>query len=139
MTRRAVRAAVALARAYGLEVERPRVLGDLSNVLVHLAPAAVIARVATSTAAARPDGARAWLARDVELAAFLAARGAAVVPPADELPPGPHDQDGLVLSFWRLVETAEERPAAAPAGAALGELHATWLASPASCPRWPPC
>lgn len=116
-------AAVAVARSHRLEVTEPRVVRDLSNVLVHLAPAPVIARVATTTAAARPDGARAWLARDVDMAGWLYAHGAAVVAPADELPPGPHDEDGFALTFWRLVEPRAERPSAARAGRELRELH----------------
>jgi Ser/Thr protein kinase RdoA (MazF antagonist) len=118
-----VSAAVTVARRHGLEVSDPRIVRDLSNVLVHLAPAPLVARVATSTAAARPDRARAWLARDVEVARWLAARGAAVVAPADELPAGPHDEDGLALTFWRLVATRGGRPVPARAGRELRELH----------------
>jgi hypothetical protein len=114
---------MAVARGYGLEVTDPRVVRDLSNVLVHLAPLPVVARVATTTAAVRPDGARAWLARDVEMARWLAARGAAVVAPVDELPPGPHNEDGFVLSFWRLVDPRAERPSPAQAGRELRALH----------------
>ena len=116
-------AAVAVAHRYGLEVTEPSVVRDLSNVLVHLAPAPVIARVATTTAAARPDGARTWLARDVAMAGWLHARGAAVVAPSDELPPGPHDEDGLALSFWRLVDPGAERPSAVRGGLELRVLH----------------
>jgi YD repeat-containing protein len=118
-----VNAAATVACAHGLEVTDPRVLRDLSNVLVHLAPAQVVARVATTTAAARPDGARAWLARDLAMAGWLAAGGAAVVAPADELPPGPHREDGLVLSFWRVVEAGPQRPSAARTALELRELH----------------
>jgi hypothetical protein len=114
---------VAAARRHGLEVTDPRVVRDPSNVLVHLAPASVVARVATTTATARPDGARAWLVRDVAMAGWLHARAAAVVAPAHELPPGPHDEDGFVLTFWRLVEPQAQRPADARAGRELRELH----------------
>lgn len=96
---------------------------DLSNVLVHLAPSPVVARVATTTAAARPDGARAWLARDVEMAGWLSARGAGVVAPADELPPGPHREDGFVLTFWRLVDPGGERPSPVRTARELRDLH----------------
>jgi len=98
----------------------------MSNVLVHLAPAPVVARVATATAIARAGGARAWLERDVEMAGWLAARGAAVVAPADELPPGPHEADGFALTFWRLVHPEADRPSAARSGRKLRELH-EWL------------
>lgn len=116
-------AAVTVARRHGLEVDEPRIVRDLSNVLVHLWPSPVVARVATTTAAARPDGARAWLARDVEMAGWLAARGASVVAPANEVAPGPHDEGRFNLSFWRLVDAQDERPGGARAGRELRELH----------------
>jgi hypothetical protein len=118
-----VGAAVAVARRHGLEVTDPRLQRDLSNVLVHLAPAPVVARVATTTAAARPDGAWAWLDRDVIMAGWLAADGAAVVAPADELPAGPHREDGFALTFWRLVDPRAERPSPVRTGRQLRELH----------------
>jgi len=91
---------------------------------VHLSPAPVVARVATTTAAARAGGAREWLAREVAVAAHLARRGAAVVAPASELPPGPHLEDGLAITFWRYASSDAKRPASPEeAGAALGVLH----------------
>ena len=117
-------AATAVARAHGLEVGEQRVLSDSSNLLVGLGPAPMVARVATSTADARAGGAMDWLARDVALASHLASRGAAVVPPATELPPGPHIEDGLAITFWRHVEHDRSRPASArEAGQALRRLH----------------
>jgi Ser/Thr protein kinase RdoA (MazF antagonist) len=116
---------VRVARRHGLAAAEPRVVRDLSNVLVALAPDPVVARIATSTAAARPDGARDWLAREVAVAGFLAGRGAAVVAPASELPPGPHTDDGFAITFWRLVEPDPERPASqAETAASLERLHA---------------
>jgi hypothetical protein len=120
----AMRAAVAVAAANGLACEHPELVADGSNVLVHLTPAPVLARVATTTGAVRPDGGRAALERDVALAGWLAGRGAAVVPPSDELPPGPHEHGGLWMTFWTHVRVeADGPPAAAEVGAALRELH----------------
>jgi hypothetical protein len=107
-------------------VTEPRVLSDLSNVIVWLAPAPVVARVATSTAAVRAGRGRDWLARDVAVAGFLAERGADVVPPASEPPPGPHVEDGLCLTFWPFVEfDPDHPPSGREAGAALRRLHET--------------
>jgi aminoglycoside phosphotransferase (APT) family kinase protein len=58
----------------------------------------------------------------VALAAALTRAGAAVVPPSDVLPPGPHERDGLVLSFWRHVEVLPDRPTPREAGRSLGAL-----------------
>lgn len=87
LSTRALEAAVAVAKAHGLACKEPIVLADRSNVIVHLSPAPVVARVATTTALVRPE-AGAWLEREITVAGFLAERGVAVVPPSDELPPG---------------------------------------------------
>lgn len=137
---RALAAAVAVARAHALDVVDPVVLYDGVNVVVHLRPAPVIARVATLTPLLRPAIDRPF-GREVALAAALAAAGAAVVPPSGELPPGPHQHDGLTLSFWRFVDVQPERPTPAQAGAALGDLqaalddvHAGWDGDPLDTP-----
>lgn len=120
----AVRAAVSLARAHGIVVTEPVVLRDLSNTIVHLRPAPIVARVATMTALVRPDVAG-NLARDLALAEFLAGRGVPVVPPSAELPPGPHLHDGFAISFSTYVEHEPDWHAE-PADFAklLAELHA---------------
>jgi hypothetical protein len=46
-SRRAVAAAVGLAREKGIRVDEPFVLADLFSLMVHLRPAPVVARVAT--------------------------------------------------------------------------------------------
>ena len=63
-----------LAVGLGLPAGDLRVESDRGNLLVHLAPAPVLARVATLTAWTRRDPA-AWLAREVRVAAHAAARG----------------------------------------------------------------
>jgi hypothetical protein len=120
---RAVGAAVAVARTHGLTVRDPVVLSDGVNVVVHLRPAPVVARVATLTPLLRPDAAR-QPRRDLALATALAAAGAPVLSPSDLLPPGPHEHDGRTLSFWRFVEVLPDRPTPAVAGTTLAELLA---------------
>ena len=119
----AVAAAVAVARAHGLRCPEPVVLHDGVNVVVHLQPAPVVARVATLTPLLRPAIDRPF-AREVALAGALAAAGAPVVPPSDLLPPGPHRHAGLTLSFWRYVEVLPDRPGPVAAAAALVDLQA---------------
>jgi hypothetical protein len=123
MTADAVAAAVAVARGFGLTDPNPVVLANGSNVLVHLWPFPVVARVATLTAELRP-GVAAWLARDVEVAAFAAERGVPVVPPSVDPPPGPHVRDGRVLTFFQYVpHDPDHRPAPEEVGRALAALH----------------
>jgi hypothetical protein len=121
---RAVAAAVAVARAHGIECNDPSVLADGSNVLLHLRPAPVVARVATTTAQMRPD-AEEFLRREVALGEHLARQGAPIVTPSDLLPPGPHTHDGLSMSFWRFVEhRVGVRPDVVDVAPTLAQLHA---------------
>jgi hypothetical protein len=117
---RAVQAAQAVALRHGLRGADPIVLAHHSNALIHLAPAPVVARVATVTAELRPGPD--WLRREVEVASYLAAEGAAVLPPSPDVPPGPHEHDGLHLTFWRFTRGVGDVDARA-AGVALCEIH----------------
>jgi aminoglycoside phosphotransferase (APT) family kinase protein len=130
---RALRAAVEVAEAHGLRFSRPVVLRDLSNLLVHLRPAPVVARVSTATGTMRPG--EAWLAREVAVAGHLAAAGAPVVAPSAELPPGPHRHDGLALSFWTFAEETPGALDAEAAGRALRVCHEALADFPGPLPE----
>jgi Phosphotransferase enzyme family len=134
LSRRAVEAAAAVARGHGLRFREPVLLHDLSNVLVHLSPAPVVARVSTSTGLVRPGDAS--LGRELALASHLAAAGAPAVRPSGEIDPGPHEQDGLVLSFWEYVEASPEPLDPHAAGAALRECHEALADFPGELPEW---
>jgi Phosphotransferase enzyme family len=127
--------ALSLAREHGLRVTSPVVLRDSSNLLVHLRPAPVVARVATTTSDAR-GGALDWLAREVDVAGFLAERGVPVVGPAAELPAGPHLHHGFAITFWVYVDHDPDRSLD---GAELGEelraLHGALAPYPGALPR----
>jgi Ser/Thr protein kinase RdoA (MazF antagonist) len=116
----AVDAAVTVARGHGLRVDEPVVLRDRLNVLIHLRPAPVVARVAGTIARVRPGDD--WLRRELAVAGSLAAAGAPVVAPSAELPPGPHHHEGRVLSFWTYVPDGGPADPVA-AGAALRDVH----------------
>jgi Phosphotransferase enzyme family len=132
-SRRAVRAAVQVAADHGLPVREAVVLRDGSNLTVALQPAAVVARVSTTTSAVR-DG-DAWLTRELAVAEHLVAAGAPVVSPSRELPPGPHDHDGLVLSFWELAPRVDEPADPGAAGEALRICHEALADFPGELPE----
>src|SRR5919202_1176327 len=127
VSERPLRAALAVARRLGLPADRPRVVRDLTNVLVHLEPAPVVARVPLTLARLRG---RDWFATEVEVASFLARQGAPVAPPAGEVDPGPHEEDGLLVSLWRWVDHDPGRFDPGAAGRSLRELHEALA-------RWP--
>jgi hypothetical protein len=119
----AVAAAVRLAADLGLRGVEPRLLRDSSNVLLHLRPYPLVARVATITSL-RP-GVHRWLASDIELATYLYGRGLPVVRPSADPPAGPHDVGGITIALWRYVEhdpSALVEPAELVS--MLGSLHA---------------
>ena len=57
------------------------------------------------------------------MASWLADAGAPVVAPSDELPAGPHEHDGLVLSFWTYVDEGDRQLDAGEAGRRLLHCH----------------
>ena len=118
---RAFRAAMGAAGSAGLRATEPAVLHEGSSLLVHLRPAPVVVRVALRTAEVR-DG-DAWYAREVAVAAHLAAAGAPVVAPSAQVDPGPHSRDGLTLTFWEHAEPVGAPVDAEAAGRGLRECH----------------
>ncbi|MFP5501583.1 MAG: phosphotransferase enzyme family protein [Candidatus Sericytochromatia bacterium] len=132
-------AALQVAARHGLPVERPVVLKDDCNLVMHLAPAPVVVRVATLTAEVRGPAIRAFLEREVEVVAHLGAQGAPAVAPADLLPAGPHEHEGHLMVFWRWVDHDPDRPVeAAVIGHALRDLHAALRDCPVSLPVFDP-
>jgi len=118
----AEQAAIEIATRFGIVSPRPRVLHHSNNVVLHLEPAPIVAKVAASSH--RQHGA-ASLERELSVGRFLAARHAPTVPPAATLPAGPHRVGPTVLTFWQHcphdpVAEVDGRTA----GASLVELHA---------------
>ena len=102
-------AAQAVAREHGVACDEAVPIAAGSNVLVHLKPAPVVARVMTGTAVLHDDVEH-WLAREVAVGAFLAERTDLVVAPTDILPPGPHERDGLWMTLWKFVAHDAQAP-----------------------------
>jgi len=117
-------AAQAVAREHGVACDEAVRIAAGSNVLVHLKPAPVVARVMTATAVLHDD-AEQWLAREVAVGAFAAERSDLVVAPTDILPPGPHAQDGLWMTLWKFVPHDAQAPPPEPRqlGRSLRRLH----------------
>jgi len=108
---------------HGLPCGDAEVVHSGSNVLVHLRPSPVVARVMTGTVALHDDP-RLWLSREVAVTSFLAPTGLAVAP-ASMIAPGPHHSEGLWLTFssWTEVKGPTEPRDAEELGLALRGLH----------------
>lgn len=134
----AASAAVSAAAGLGVACDEPAVLADGANVIVHLRPSPVVAKVAATTAAVRADPA-AWLRRELDLVAFLTAAGAPVMTPSGEVPATVHHADGHVMSFWAYLKPAGTGPAdEATLGSMLRDLHGVLRGYPAALPALPP-
>jgi Phosphotransferase enzyme family len=104
--------AVAVARDLGLPSRERHVVrsGGLTTIV---AVDGLIARVSPAAFAVKDA---------VALATHAATRGGPVVPPTNVLDPGPHERDGMVISFWeRVAHPRAVDPGVA--GRALRELH----------------
>jgi len=107
--------AASLARKLGLTFDESVVLGRGTNVLIHLRPTPVVARVTRLAHLVRPVEA---LAGGVGLAMAL---GDLAVGPSDRVEPGPHTEGGRFVTFWDY----RSGPTASPteAGSALRTFH----------------
>jgi len=90
-------------------------MGEGMNVLVHLRPAPVVARITRLMHLVRAASA---LAGGVGLAHHLGGRAVA---PTDLIDPGPHTEGGRYVTFWTYRRGDEASPA--EAGAALRAFH----------------
>jgi aminoglycoside phosphotransferase (APT) family kinase protein len=118
-------AACAVAAACGLAPDEAIVIHSGSNVLVHLRPAPVVARVMTGTVVLHHDPST-WLEREISVLEFLASTRLAVAP-SRSIAPGPHYHDGLWMTFTEWipdVRIATHLDDAPRLGRALRDLHA---------------
>jgi hypothetical protein len=104
-TNAAKEAAVAAGRELGLEITEGEVLYELFSVVVHLAPAPVVARVptvlphtTTMEALARRQQ------QELDVAQWLHDQGTPVIPPSPLVPRGPVQRDGFSITFWPFTD-----------------------------------
>jgi phosphotransferase family enzyme len=130
----AVQAAQEIARRHGIAAEQVRVLHDANNVVVHLAPSPVVAKICR---ASRGDHGWRKLATELEIARHLIRAGAPVVGPSLELPPGPHVQGDFAMTFWRYQEHDPDALATCRgAGHALAQVHEALDSYPETFPSF---
>ena len=134
---RAARSAVAAAAALGVACAEPAVLADGANVIVHLRPSPVVAKVAATTTEVRADPA-AGLQRELDLAVYLTGAGAPVMAPSREVPATVHHADGHVMSFWTYLKpSGAQPPDEATIGSMLRDLHGVLRGYPTTLPALP--
>jgi hypothetical protein len=118
--KRAVEAALDVARILGLDVTDARVLRDANNTIIHLVPVGLVAKVGTTTL--RPD-AHETLWQELRIALHLAERGAPIGSPSREVPPGPHAHDDAAVTLWQYIEPEPVDVTDAELGRMLRDFH----------------
>jgi Ser/Thr protein kinase RdoA (MazF antagonist) len=131
----AVRDAVSVAAAYGVRCDDPLVLKETANVVVHLRPWPVVAKVAASTRDLRVD-VDVWLGRELAMAQHVAAAGLPTTLPSDLLPAQVHNgAEGNVISFWQhVVHDPDAQIAPEQLGVMLARLHVVLADVPPQTP-----
>ncbi len=84
----------------------PVVLSDSANLIVHLAPHPVVARMAKDWPGHSASSWRDVLARELRVTAFLACRGIPVVRGHLSVPCGPHRVADAWMTLWEYAEPA---------------------------------
>ncbi|HVJ45592.1 MAG TPA: aminoglycoside phosphotransferase family protein [Luteolibacter sp.] len=128
----AVVAAVGTARAHGVEPDRCEVLQNGSTLVLRLSET-LVARVVQDR-----DGPRQgtdWFEREIAVAVHLAERGAPVIPVHPDLPPGPYEQAGYPLNFWKFVTRIDGEASPEEVGRTLFECHELLRSFPRALPE----
>ncbi len=134
-----VESVVDAAKRIGVCSVTPRVLHDGYNLVVHLAPTPVVARVMTPFPDDNSDDAAHWFGapgREVALAEHLVRCGVPVVGPVKSVDPGPHRVEQTCFTLWALATPRPgERPSPAEFSALLSNLRAGLASYPGDLPR----
>ncbi len=118
--------AIATVRSLSIELTlhpapTPTILADRSNLVLHLHPHPLVARVAMATSLVRVG--IQWLRREIDISRHLDAAGALVTRPSVRIDAGPYERDSLVISFWELETVVPELIDPHAAGAGLAHAH----------------
>ncbi len=128
-----VDAAVSIARHHGVNIGQPKLLRSTNNLVVHLAPAPVVAKVSDGASGDGPLP----LEHELAVGLHLARVGAPIAEPSPELPAIVHRVGELNVSFWRYYE--ERNPGDIPCsqiGPALREFHRCLASYPGPLPNF---
>lgn len=106
--------------AHGVVPDRCEILQDASTLVVRLSESLVARVVQDRDGPRQGEG---WFAREIDVACFLAERGAPVIPVHPQLAPGPYERDGFTLNFWQYVTCTEALPEPLEVGRTLQQCH----------------
>lgn len=115
--------ALKVAEKVGLHAIVPVELSNGGNLILHLAPHPIVARIATVQSRENPDLAYKNLDREVRVARHLRAKGVPVLLPSELVDAGPYDIGGTWMTLWAYVPPAQlESPSPSEAVACVNSL-----------------
>ncbi|WP_068776768.1 aminoglycoside phosphotransferase family protein [Paenibacillus sp. FJAT-26967] len=99
-----------IAEKAGLNKVTPIELSNGANLIIHLDPHPIVARIATVLS--KEDAAYAYkiLDRELRVARHLQSKGVPVLLPSDPIDAGPYDIGGTWLTFWEYVPQTHLKP-----------------------------
>ena len=95
-----------VASRLGFSNVKPMVLRDAGNLIVHLCPFPIVARVATLSDGDDPNFWRTIWRDEIKVATHLMKQGIPVVPYLRIMPPGPYFVGGTWMTLWEYIEPA---------------------------------
>ncbi len=98
------------AKKAGLLDITPIVLSDGGNLIIHLSPHPIVARIATVISEENPDKTNKLLDRELRVAWHLHNKGVPVLLPTDLIDAGPHEVDGIWMTFWNYISPTQLQP-----------------------------
>lgn len=104
-----------LAEKNGLTEISPVELDDGFNLIIHLSPYPVVARISTALSEEDSDLAYQIQQRELQVANHLQSSGVPVLLPTDLINPGPHDIGGTWVTLWEYETLIPSRPSPAEA------------------------
>lgn len=103
--------ALSAAKRLGLGSITPAILSNGANLILHLYPYPIVARLATASVENSSLAYR-LAEREIVLARYLDTKGIPVLKPAGLVPAGPHDADGAWMTLWDFITPMKpNRPA----------------------------
>lgn len=132
----ATEAAFNAATNLDLRVEETRVLHDVVSLVLHLHPSPVVVRVPlVLPPGTTPEGLAVQQRRELDVTDWLAREGVPVVRPSPQVPLEPVREDDFSMTFWELVDVADDHEPSAPADHSVcAALHAALAGYPGVLP-----
>jgi hypothetical protein len=98
------------AEKIGLTEITPIELSNGGNLIIHLDPHPIVARIATVISNEDAEYAYKILDRELRIARHLQSKGIPVLLPTDLIEAGPHDVGGTWMTFWKYVPPLQLNP-----------------------------